>query len=262
MENISGNTILITGGASGIGRALAERFWRDKNQVIILGRRGERLNQAANELPGIHTIQGDMSTADERIRLVSEVLKRFPELNVVVNNAGIQQSVNLSQGNPEEWLRISNEIDINLSAPIHSTLLFTSHLLKQKNPAIINITSGLSFVPLADTPIYSATKAAMHSYHWSLRFQLRTTPIKVIEIAPPAIDTDLNAPGLHTWGVDVNVFSDAVYKELCSGNDEIAYGFSELGMKGYRSAIEKPFAMLNQDVAAAQHLKEENDGNK
>lgn len=238
------NTILITGGASGIGLAFAERFLAANNEVIICGRRADKLQEAKEKHPQIHTRVCDVAEESEREDLFTWAAAEFPNLNVLVNNAGIQRRVNLTEN--ENWQRTRTEIAINFDAPIHLSRLFIPHLRKQKTAAIINVTSGLSFAPLADVPIYSATKAAFHSFTLSLRHQLRDAPIKVIEIAPPAVDTDLGGVGLHTFGVNLDEFADAVFARLADGETEIAYGSAEKASRASRQEQDEIFNFLNR----------------
>ncbi len=182
----SSNTVLITGGASGIGLAFAERFLAAGSEVVICGRRESKLVEAQAKNPRLHVHVCDLSTAVDRVSLFRWATSKFPGLNVLVNNAGIQRRVPLDQS--EEWEQTQQEIAINLEAPIHLTKLFLAHLVKQPLPAIINVGSGLAFAPLAFVPIYCATKAALHSFTLSLRHQLSATPVKVIEIVPPAVE--------------------------------------------------------------------------
>ena len=219
---LSGNTILVTGGASGIGLALATRFLERGNEVIICGRREDKLNEAASRNDGLKTRVCDVALDTERKSLVEWATNEFPNLNVLVNNACIQRAVDLKRN--EIWESTHSEIAINLEAPIELSRLFYPHLLRQRSAAILNVTSGLSFVPLANVPVYCATKAALHSFTLSLRHQLSNGPVEVIEIIPPAVDTDLQAPGLHKFGVNVDEFADAVFQGLENGQNEIAYG--------------------------------------
>jgi len=167
--NLSGNTILVTGGASGIGLALAKRFLERGNEVIICGRRAERLEQVRSEFPMVHTKIVDVADADARAELFHSVTQEFPAVNVLVNNAGIQRRIDLTAG--DDWKSTRSEIEINLDAPIHLTQLFLPHFAETENAAIMNVTSGLSFMPLANVPVYCATKAALHSFTLSLRWQ-------------------------------------------------------------------------------------------
>jgi uncharacterized oxidoreductase len=160
-----------------------------------------------------------------------------------VNNAGIQRRIRLEDQEP--WETAREELAINLDAPIHLTRLLLPHLLSKPDAAIINITSGLAFAPLARTPLYSATKAALHSFTLSLRHQVKDTPVSVIEIAPPAVDTDLGGPGLHTFGVNVDEFADGVFAKLGGEDLEIGYGFGEQAMRASRAELELLFARIN-----------------
>lgn len=240
---LSGNTILVTGGASGIGLALAKRFLDSGNEVIICGRRADKLDQVKSQHTGFHTCVADISTAEGREGLAGWAAAEFPRLNVLVNNAGIQRRIDLTAAEP--WHRTRSEISTNLDAPIHLTQLLFPHLATQENAAILNVTSGLSFVPLANVPVYCATKAALHSFTLSLRWQLRDTPVEVIEVIPPAVDTDLQAPGLHTFGVNVDEFADAVFAGLQSGSSEIAYGTALYGSKASREQLDGIFEQMN-----------------
>ncbi len=188
--NTSHNTILITGGATGIGYALAEEFLGEGNEVIICGRRARALQAAKEKLPALHTIVCDVEDEQERARLVSEVTDNFPAFNILVNNAGIQQMIRLQQSVPSAI--IAKEVMINLIAPIHLTTLVAPHFTSKKEAAIVNITSGLGFVPIAWMPVYCATKAAMHSFSTTSRHQLNSTSIKVFEIIPPTVETELD----------------------------------------------------------------------
>jgi len=188
---ITGNTILITGGATGIGLALAEAFIREGNQVIICGRREKTLQEAKSNLPSLHVRVCDVSKESERESLFQWVTTNFPSFNLLINNAGIQKEVDFRKG-AVDLSGDEDEIDINLKAPIHLSQMFIPRLLQQRESAIVNITSGLAFTPLAVVPIYCATKAGLHSFSQSLRHQLRNTSIKVFEIAPPIVDTELD----------------------------------------------------------------------
>jgi uncharacterized oxidoreductase len=238
------NTVLITGGGSGIGFALAERFIQAGSQVIICGRREYKLKEAQAKYPQMGIRVCDVAKPAERTALLTWATEAYPRLNVLVNNAGIQRPIQL-QENPD-WETVSEEVAINLEAPIHLSTLFIPHLLRQKRPAIINITSGLSFVPKANVPVYCATKAALHSFTLSLRHQLSDTPIEVIEIIPPAVDTDLGGKGLHTFGVPLDEFADAVWEQLKKGSVEATYGFSVESSRATREQLEVIFRQMNQ----------------
>ena len=240
---ISGNTILVTGGASGIGPALARRFVQAGSAVVVCGRREAKLREAKALDGRLETLAGDVATEAGREALVHSVLTAFPSLNVLVNNAGIQRRLRLEDQEP--WAAAREELAINLEAPIHLTRLLLPHLMRQPRAAVVNITSGLAFAPLARTPVYSATKAALHSFTLSLRHQLRDSTVRVIEIAPPAVDTDLGGPGLHTFGVDVDEFADGVFVRLGGEDDEIGYGFGEQARTASRAELDRLFVRIN-----------------
>ncbi|HEY5095922.1 MAG TPA: SDR family NAD(P)-dependent oxidoreductase [Candidatus Eremiobacteraceae bacterium] len=242
--DLAGHTVLVTGGTSGIGQALADRFFHGGSRVIVCGRRENRLNEFIAEHPGAHTRACDVAVASERVALAEWAIREHPKLDVVVNNAGIQRHIDFTQIEP--WDSTHQEIITNFEAQVHLCMLLIPHLRTQRKPAIINITSGLAFVPLASAPVYSATKAAFHSFTLSLRHQLAKTPIEVIEIAPPAVNTDLGGPGLHTHGVPLDEFVDAAVAQLKEGKTEISYGFSEQVSGASRSEREQIFARMNQ----------------
>jgi len=240
------NTVLITGGGSGIGFALAERFIQAESSVIVCGRRKHKLKEAQSKYPQLHIRVCNVAKPAERTALFAWVTETFPGLNMLVNNAGIQQRIELQQR--PSWETLGEEVAINLEAPIHLSTLFIPHLLKQERPAIINITSGLSFVPKANVPVYCATKSALHSFTLSLRHQLSGTPIDVIEIIPPAVDTDLGGKGLHTFGVPLNEFTDGIVKQLKMGSIEATYGFSAESSRASREQLEAIFKQMNQPL--------------
>ena len=236
--NDSGNTVLITGGASGIGLALAERFLQDGNHVIIVGRREGKLAEVKEKFPALHTRVCDLAQEEDRIQLVEWVTREFPDLNVLVNNAGIQQRVNL-QRSEKDWKYYQNELAINVEGPIHLSMLLIPHLKSQREAAIINVTSGLSIQPGVWVPIYSATKAAMHSFTLTMREQLDETNVEVIEILPPAVNTDLGGVGLHTLGAPLADFADTVYQGLKQGKNEVGYGGTEQRLTASKKEIEQ-----------------------
>ena len=245
--NIKGNTILITGGSAGIGLALAERFLKEDNTVIICGRNEQKLEEAKLKFPEIHTLVCDISKEEERISLYKKAVEEFPKLNVLINNAGIQQRINLSKLQ-ESWSYYQKEIATNLEAPIHLVTLFIPHLEKQKDAVIANVSSGLAFTPMAAAPVYCATKAAIHSFTMSLRYQLLESGIKVIEIAPPAVSTDLGGPGLHVGMPSPEEFAEGVFKGLENGDQEIGYGTSEARLRMSRDEIDAAVKAINERV--------------
>jgi len=188
--NLSGNTILITGGSSGIGREMAKEFIKQKNRVIITGRSEEKLEKARDLLGEVTAIQSDVSSATDVEKLYQQVSKDFPDLNILINNAGIMWEINL-QDHKHCAADLTKELDVNVKGTIWMNDAFLPLFKKNKNAAFVTVSSGLAFVPLPIAPVYCATKAALHSYTLSLREQLRNTDIKVFELAPPATQTDL-----------------------------------------------------------------------
>lgn len=186
---LSGRTVLITGGASGIGFALADQLIRRGNTVIVTGRDQAKLDAARAALPGLHAIRSDIADPDQIVGLHDQVLARFPGLDVLLNNAGIMRNLDLSQ--PRDLADVTREIDILLSGPVRMVQQFMPHLLTRPQALIVNVSSGLAFVPMPVAPIYSAAKAALHAYSRSLRVQLAATRIAVVEIAPPPVETPL-----------------------------------------------------------------------
>ena len=242
--NITSNTILITGATSGIGLAFAERFVREGNTVIICGRRKDRLDAIKADNPGIITYSCDITNASEREELQKWVVTNYPTLNIVINNAGVQLTADLTK--PVELDRINLEIETNLVAPIHIASLFAPHLQSMSDAAIINISSGLAFVPIAFMPVYCATKAAIHSYTLSLRHQLKNTSVKVFEIAPPSVDTELghdrrtDKTQTH-GGIPVQEFLEEAIEAIQNDLFEAPIGQS----KGLRAKREELFEAIN-----------------
>ncbi|MFJ6411290.1 SDR family oxidoreductase [Terribacillus saccharophilus] len=235
---LKGNTILITGGASGIGFAFAKKFLQSGSQVIICGRRESKLQEAKDKHPELITRVCDVSVEAERLALLEWVKEEHPEVNVLVNNAGIQQRFAVLEADPvNDWAYYNKEISANIEAPFHLSMLFAPYF--GKKAAIINVTSGLAFTPMAIAPIYSATKAALHSFTMSLRLQLAETEVEVIEVAPPAVNTDLGGVGIHTFGEPVDEFADGIFKGLAEGKEEIGYGSSAKALRMSRDEIDE-----------------------
>jgi uncharacterized oxidoreductase len=239
----TGNTILVTGGGSGIGLALAGRLLVAGHTVIACGRRESALRAAADAHPGLVTRVCDLAREEARAALVAWVVDAFPALDVVVNNAGIQRRVRLAE--PEPWATTREELAINLDAPIDLTLRLLPHLRARPAATVVNVTSGLSFAPYAAAAVYSATKAALHSFTLSLRHQLADTPVRVVEILPPAVNTDLGGPGLHATGAPLAAFADEVVARLLAGELEIAYGTAEPRNRAAHEAFDAVFERIN-----------------
>jgi uncharacterized oxidoreductase len=238
--NLTNNKILITGGATGIGLGLTERFIQEGNTVIICGRRQSVLDEAAGKFPSVITKVCDLSLQSDRTELFEWIEKNHPDLNVLVNNAGIQNWMAVTD--EDFFQRAQNEINTNIEAPLHLTQLFLN--LTSLN-TIINVTSGLSFVPLAKAPVYSATKAFFHSFTLSLRYLLAAKNIEVIEMIPPALNTDLGGKGLHDAAPPVSDFIAAVFQQMKEGKNELTFGFSEAMSKANPEGLQVAFGRLN-----------------
>lgn len=239
--DLKGNKILITGGASGIGFAFAERFLQAGNEVIVCGRRESKLQEARDKHPELITRVCDVTVESERTALFEWVKQEHPDVNVLVNNAGIQQRFNVLETDVvNDWAYFNKEISANVEAPFHLSMLFAPFFAScGKKAAIINVTSGLAFTPMAIAPIYSATKAALHSFTMSLRLQLAETEVEVIEVAPPAVNTDLGGVGIHTFGEPVDAFAEGIFKGLAEGKEEIGYGTSAKALRMSRDEIDE-----------------------
>ncbi len=186
---ISGNTVLVTGGTSGIGLGLARGLAQSGNTVVVAGRRREQLDRVAAEHPELDVLQLDVTDPASIAEAAATLLRTHPNFNVLINNAGVMLPENL--GDPD-WLSVSEHtIDTNLLGPLRMTHALLPHLIARDDAAIVNVSSGLAFVPLPATPTYNATKAAIHSFTESLRIQLADTGVQVIELVPPAVRTTL-----------------------------------------------------------------------
>jgi uncharacterized oxidoreductase len=244
---LKNKTILITGGSSGIGFELTRRLLALGNTVIITGRDAARLEAAKRALPAVHIIRSDVSDAEAIATLHAQVIAQFPTLDVLVNNAGIMRNLDLNDTR-HGVADITREIDINLSGPLRMVQQFLPHLKTQQEAAIVNVSSGLAFVPFVSSPIYSATKAALHSYSQALRVQLRGSSVTVIELAPPGTETPLFRDEFKEEvkdmkAMDVKVLADHAIKGIEAGKVEIRPGLSNVLKLMSRLA---PEFMLNQ----------------
>ena len=186
---LQNRTILITGGTSGIGRELAKNLLARSNQVVVTGRDPQKLAETKAALPGIEVIASDAADADAINELQRTVIERFPALDTLVNNAGIMRNLDLNEA--RDLTDLTREIDVNLSGPIRMVQAFLPHLKSRANSLIVNVSSGLAFVPFPLSPVYSATKAGIHAYTQVLRAQLEGTSVRVVELAPPGVETAL-----------------------------------------------------------------------
>ncbi|CAN5519962.1 SDR family oxidoreductase [soil metagenome] len=237
---VQNNKILITGGASGIGFGMAERFVAENNTVIICGRRESVLKEAAKKLPGIITRQCDLTVESDREDLYNWIAAEHPDLTTLVNNAGIQNWMSVEDA--DFFTKAKQEITTNIEAPLHLTALFIQ--LKSLT-GIINVTSGLAFVPAIKMPVYSATKAFFHSFTLSLRDLLAAKNIEVIEVVPPAINTDLGGKGIHDAFPPVSDFIDAIFTQLKDGSNQLTFGFTESIVNAGQEVFKPVYARIN-----------------
>jgi uncharacterized oxidoreductase len=238
--NLSNNKILITGGASGIGLGLTERFLQEGNTIIICGRRESVLKEVKDKFPEVITHMCDLTIPKDRKNLYEWIAQEHSDLSVLINNAGVQNWMGI---NDEHFFeKAKAEIEINIEAPLHLTSLF---LQLKSLQTIINVTSGLSFVPYTKTPVYAATKAFLHSFTWSMRHLLKDKNIEVIEIIPPALNTDLGGKGLHDFAPPVSDFINSIFDQLKEGRNELTFQFTEGLAKGERDSIEATFNRMN-----------------
>jgi uncharacterized oxidoreductase len=249
--NIYGNTILITGGATGIGFGLAEAFLKAGNKVLICGRRQFKLEEAQKRLPELQVHQCDITLKDGRESLLNWVKKQHPDLNILINNAGVSGLIDFNKGIPEAF-KSEDEIETNLKAPILLSGYFIPLLLEKQAAAIVNITSGLAFVPLVSSPLYGATKAGLHSFSLALRHQLKDTRIKVFELMPPICATDLGKdsvdytpPPAHLKGIPPAEFAVEALKALKNDEYEFASGEARHLMEGSRRNFQETFSEIN-----------------
>lgn len=217
---LSGHTIFITGGTSGIGRGLAEAFHRLGNQVIVAGRRKALLDEVTRVNPGMDAVVLDITDAAQIQAVAQTLVARYPTLDVLINNAGIMPFDDASSGAFDE-AQAQRLLDTNLLGPLRLSAALVEHLKRQRQAWIINNSSVLAFVPLAVTALYSATKAAIHSYTLSQRFMLRDSTVRVLEIAPPWVDTDLVHKSGDPRAMPLDAFITETLEKLAAGHDEI-----------------------------------------
>lgn len=221
--NLTHAKVLITGGSDGIGYGLATLFLEAGSQVLITGRNADKLALVAQQHPGLVTLQNDIGNAIQRQQLADFVQQHLPGINILINNAGIQRRVALAEDHAT-WPERQQEIDILFSAPVHLNHLLLPLLLQNGPARIVNVSSGGAFIPQVFAPVYSACKAALHSYTITLRHALQHTAVKVVELVPPAVQTGLAGPG-QAHGADLSDFCKTVFPLLVAGETaEVGYG--------------------------------------
>ena len=219
---MTGNTIFITGGGSGIGRALAEAFHARGNQVIVSGRRKDRLQAVLDANPGMDAVELDITDPASIATAAAQLIDRHPELNVLINNAGIML-FDQAEGAVDDAL-LTSTVATNLLGPIRMASALVGHLKRRDHAVIANMSSVLGFVPMAATAVYSATKAALHSWTLSQRYLLRGHGVTVIEIAPPWVRTELLNSTEEARAMPLDAFIAAVMTELATDADEVLVG--------------------------------------
>jgi uncharacterized oxidoreductase len=215
----TGNTVFITGGGSGIGKALAEALHQRGNKVIISGRRKSHLAKTVEANPGMESIELDIADPASIRRVSSELISRYPKFNVLINNAGIMQIDDVAGEVNDEI--IASTIATNLMGPIRLTSLLVEHLKKQESAAVLNVSSVLGFIPMAVAAVYSSTKAALHSYSQSLRFKLRKTNVRVLEVIPPWVRTELLNSSDESRAMPLDELLRETMEALATAADEI-----------------------------------------
>ena len=249
---MKGNTVLVTGGGSGIGRRIAEEFLVRGNEIVIAARADKALSETLAADPGVRSVALDQADQHSIDAFADDVRTRHPDVNVLVNNAGIQRPENLLLGKTDD---AEAQVITNLLGPIRVTAALLPQLMAKPRATIVNVSSGLGFVPSAAVPTYSATKAAMHAYTRALRFQLRYTGVQVIEIVPPYVQTNLQGGGGgDPSAMPLNDFIDEVMQLLTDdpGNEEVLVD----RVKPFRFAerdrtFEKLFRQFNEQLVLA-----------
>jgi uncharacterized oxidoreductase len=229
---LKNNTILITGGTSGFGLEFAKRLLQLGNTVIVTGRDPVKLASAKKNLAGLQTFQSDVSNPEEIAELYEEVIAKFPELNILINNAGQMRVISLHDASIG-LSDITREVETNLMGPIRMVQAFLPHLKQMKSAVILNVTSGLALVPFPIAPIYGATKSGLRSYTKSLRVQLKNTKIEVFELVAPAAKTPLNDQFHGMEGFDIKLMDpvaivDMAIKAMEKGKYEVYPGIARM----------------------------------
>jgi uncharacterized oxidoreductase len=248
--DLHGNTILITGGGSGIGRGLAEAFHRLENKVIISGRRESLLQEACTANPGMEYTVLDVRDRAQVQGAAEHLAKSFPALNCLINNAGVQRALEFSSGDIS-CDAIEEEIGTNFTGLVQMCAAFLPQLRQQARAALINVSSGLGLTPLSRVPVYSATKAAVHAFTMTLRHQLRASSVEVIELIPPSVATDLRAARNESTQagprpMPLEEYIAETFQGLERGEQEIAVGTARRGLAATSSdEVRNIFAMMN-----------------
>jgi uncharacterized oxidoreductase len=229
--NLKNSTILITGGSSGIGLELVKQIGEFNQKIIITGRNSKSLAEVKKMYPFVETFVSDVSNTSQIESLAKEIVSKHPDLNVIVNNAGIMRNLNM-KSNKLSIDNITDELDTNLVGAIKMIHTFLPHLLSKSDAGIVNITSSLAFVPYSAAPVYSASKAGLHAFTKALRLQLLNTNISVIEVAPPSTETPLQNEFRSIIDAKMNMSVEKMVsqtlKGIMAGKTEIKPGMSKI----------------------------------
>ena len=251
---LKGRTILITGGTSGIGYEFANQLIARGNTVLITGRDQRKLDQAKSSLPGVHVFHSDASKAEDIQSLRQRVIAEFPKCDTLISNAGIMR--NLDMNEPRPLADVTRELDVNLNGPVQIVQEFLPHLKTKPDALIVNVSSGLAFVPFPLSPVYSAAKAGMHAFTRCLRVQLKGTSVTVIELAPPGVETKLFRGEFEKEmkgqkGMPVDVLVTKAIAGIEAGKQEVRPGLSNVLYFLSRLAPSLPFGQMSKMVRPA-----------
>ncbi len=247
-QRVVDGVVLVTGGSSGIGAGLAARLHARGAQVIISGRDRARLDAVAARHPGMSLVVMDVADPKSVTRGLAEVAAHTPHLTTLVNNAGIQRLLDFTAAEPPRVTDVASEVATNLTGLIHVTAAALPLLRRSPRSRVVHVGSGLGFVPYAKAPVYSATKAAVHSFTVSLRWQLAGLSVQVVEIIPPVVDTPLHRdmPAAPPMAMPLERFLDRAMRGLDAGKDEIPIGLGRLSQIGARVAPKRLFSLINR----------------
>jgi uncharacterized oxidoreductase len=248
--NLRSNTVFITGGASGIGLGLAQAFYRLRNKVIIGSRRQDLLKQVCSAHEGMDYVVVDVGNPDQIQDVAGYLIEKYPSINRVINNAGIQRLIDFTSDNVSNEL-IEEEIGTNFTGLVQICAAFLPHLRKQNPASLINVSSGLGLTPLSKVPVYSATKAAVHSFTKSLRHQLKGTSVEVIELIPPSVATELrsgrnDSEHVGPPAMPLDEYISQTMTALETNEQEIAVGSARFGLRATSNEeVSKIFSLMN-----------------
>ena len=250
---LEGRTILITGGTSGIGLEMARQLMERRNTVIITGRDRQRLRETQSALPGVHTVQSDAAKPEDIAALLRLIQTKYPACDTLINNAGIMRNLNVNE--PRPLTDVTRELDINLNGPVWTVQEFLPHLKTRPNALIVNVTSGLAYVPFPLSPMYSAAKAGLHAFTRCLRVQLKGSGVTVVELAPPLVETQLLGKDFdgvaRQKGMAVDVLVRKAIAGIEAGKTDVRPGLSSVLYLMSRAAPSLPFGQMAKMVRTA-----------